>query len=54
MCQTEQQYLRHRESQHRARAEASQDSSSRNLHGRFADAYAERARLLDMADAEPA
>lgn len=51
MEQTEQQYLRRREAQHRARAEFSEDPAAKGLHGRFADAYAERARILDAEQA---
>ena len=53
MNQDEVAYLRRREAQHRARAEASEDPAAKGLHGRFADGYAERARLID-AEMAPA
>lgn len=46
MSQTNLDYFRRREQQHRNRAEACADPAAKGLHGKFADGYADRVRAL--------
>jgi hypothetical protein len=52
MSQSELEYLRRREQQHRDRSAATGDPSARQLHQRFADGYSSRAAAL-AANLEP-
>lgn len=53
MSQTDLDYFRRRERQHRDRADACADPGERGLHGRFADSYADRIREI-LAQLSPA
>lgn len=46
MAQSELDYLRRREQQHRTRAALTGDPAARMLHDRFADGYSARASAL--------
>lgn len=46
LSQTDLDYFRRRERQHRDRAETCAEPSEKSLHGRFADGYAARVRAL--------
>lgn len=46
MTQSELDYLRRREQQHRARAAATGDATARTLHDQFADSYSARVIAL--------